>query len=260
MGLWEHVKRGYLRLIRPVADWMVARRINPNHITTVGTLCALVVGALFASGQIRLAGWILGLTAVFDVVDGQVARRTGRATVFGAFYDSTLDRVADGALLGGLCMFFARNGVHHKIPDFMSTPMVAVLLLGIVGSFLTSYTRARAEGLGIDAKVGILQRPERIALLSAPQAFFGLMFHGWVLIGLCVLISVTAWITAVQRIAFVWRATLEPATEPATAGASERVAGLGAVRVSADGRAPSDSPARRTSETPSTPRLGPAAR
>ena len=110
-----------------------------------------------------------------------VARRSGRTSVFGAFYDSTLDRVADGAVLGGLALFFARNGVHHAIPDSMSTPMVSVLLLGIIGSFLTSYTRARAEGLGIDAQVGILQRPERIVLLSAPQAFFGLALGGWVL-------------------------------------------------------------------------------
>jgi CDP-diacylglycerol--glycerol-3-phosphate 3-phosphatidyltransferase len=182
MVIWDHVKQGYLRLISPMADWMVARRVNPNHITTLGTLCSMTAGALFASGLISLAGWVLGLTAVFDVVDGEVARRSGRTTVFGAFYDSTLDRVADGALLGGLCIFFARNGVHHKFPTYMSTPMVAVLLLGIIGSFLTSYTRARAEGLGIDAKVGILQRPERVTLLAAPQAFFGLTLHGWVLV------------------------------------------------------------------------------
>lgn len=208
MVLWELTKRGYLRVIAPIVDWMVARRVNPNTITTLGTVCAMAAGGIYAAGSIQLAGWVLGLTAVFDVVDGEVARRSGRSTVFGAFYDSTLDRVSDGAVLGGLTIFFARNGVHHSIPDYMSTPMVAVLLLGIIGSFLTSYTRARAEGLGIDAKVGILQRPERVVLLSAPQAFFGLMFGGWVLIAICVLLSVTAWITVVQRIAFVHRATM----------------------------------------------------
>ena len=83
----------------------------------------------------------------------------------------------------------------------MSTPMVSVLLLGIIGSFLTSYTRARAEGLGIDAQVGILQRPERIFLLSAPQAFLGLAFGGWVLMAICVVLTVTAWITVIQRVA-----------------------------------------------------------
>lgn len=212
-SLWEAIIRGYLKVIAPVADWMVAKRINPNTITTVGTICSMVAGGIFAAGHIRTAGWVLGLTALFDVLDGTVARRTGRSTVFGAFYDSTLDRVADGALLGGLTIFFARNDVHQSIPKIMGTPMVAVLILGIIGTFLTSYTRARAESLGIDAKVGMLQRPERVTLLSAPQAFFGLALNGWVLITICVLLSVTAWITAVQRIMYVYRVTSTPAID-----------------------------------------------
>src|SRR6476619_4685848 len=84
--------------------------------------------------------------------------------------------------------------------------MLIVCLFGLVGAFLTSYTRARAEALGLDAKVGMLQRPERVVLLSAPQAFFGLVFNGWVLI-IIVILTVTAWITVVQRVAFVYRAT-----------------------------------------------------
>jgi CDP-diacylglycerol---glycerol-3-phosphate 3-phosphatidyltransferase len=212
--LWQWITNGYLRLIAPVADFMVRRRVNPNTITTIGTLCSMATGVIYATGHIRIAGWVLGLTALFDVLDGQVARRTGRSTVFGAFYDSTLDRVADGAVLGGLVVFFARNSFHHGVPDWTANPMVAILLLGIIGTFLTSYTRARAEALGIDAKVGILQRPERVTLLSAPQAFFGLTLDGWVLIAICVLLSMTAWITAVQRIMFVYRATLGQSEPP----------------------------------------------
>jgi len=210
-NLWEAIVRGYLKIIAPVADWMVERRINPNTITTVGTLCSMATGVIYATGHIRIAGWVLGLTALFDVLDGTVARRTGRSTTFGAFYDSTLDRVADGAVLGGLTVFFARNNVLQAVPTWTATPMIGILLLGIIGTFLTSYTRARAESLGIDAKVGILQRPERVTLLSAPQALFGLALNGWVLIAICVLLSVTAWITAVQRIIFVYRATQLPA-------------------------------------------------
>lgn len=206
--LWEAIQRGYLRVIEPAADFMVRRRVNPNTITTIGTLCSMAAGVIYATGHISIAGWVLGLTALFDVLDGTVARRTGRSTVFGAFYDSTLDRVADGAVLGGLTVFFARNAIHHEIsPSWMATPMVAVLLMGIIGTFLTSYTRARAEALGIDAKVGVLQRPERVTLLSAPQAFFGLAFDGWILMFIVTLLSVTAWITAVQRIVFVYRVT-----------------------------------------------------
>jgi CDP-diacylglycerol--glycerol-3-phosphate 3-phosphatidyltransferase len=207
MALSAFAKSGFLRLLAPVVDLLVRRGVSPNAITTFGTVATVIGGGFYAHGDIRLAGWIVGLAAFCDLLDGSVARKSGQSTVFGAFYDSTLDRVADGAVLGGLAIFVARNGVHHAIPDYMSTPMVSVILLGILGSFLTSYTRARAEGLGIDAQVGILPRPERIVLLSAPQAFFGLAFGGWVLIGICALLTVTASITVVQRVLFVYRAT-----------------------------------------------------
>jgi CDP-diacylglycerol--glycerol-3-phosphate 3-phosphatidyltransferase len=86
--------------------------------------------------------------------------------------------------------------------------MLVVTLAAIVGGFLVSYTRARAEALGVDAKVGLMQRPERVVLLSAPQAFFGLALNGWVLAAIVVLLAVTFWATAVQRVVTVYRATL----------------------------------------------------
>jgi CDP-diacylglycerol---glycerol-3-phosphate 3-phosphatidyltransferase len=213
LALWDAIKAGYLRVIAPVADLLVKYRVSPNLITTVGTICTMIAGAIFASGHIRTAGWFLGLTALFDVLDGTVARRTGRSTTFGAFYDSTLDRVADGFVLGGLAMFYGMNAVHH------SPIMLAITIAGLIGTFLTSYTRARAESLGLDAKVGIMQRPERVALLAAPQAFFGLALDGWVLACIVTLLSVTAWITAVQRILFVYNVTraAETVSEPVLA-------------------------------------------
>lgn len=206
--LWDTTKKGYLRVIEPVADLLVHMRVSPNLLTTAGTLCTIGGGLAFASGHIMLAGWIIGITAVFDVLDGTVARRTGKATTFGAFYDSTLDRVADGALLGGIAWFFATNPVHK------SEPMLAVSLAGIMGTFLVSYTRARAESLGIDAKVGVMQRPERVVLLAVPQAFFGLALGGRVLMAIVVILAVTAWITAVQRILFVRRSAIDVAATP----------------------------------------------
>ena len=205
--LWEWIKAAYLRVIDPVADFLVRHRVNPNTITTIGTLCSLAGGVIYATGHIRTAGWLLGLTALFDVLDGTVARRTGRSTVFGAFYDSTLDRVADGVVLGGLTVFYATSQEHGSVW------MVVISLLAIMGAFLTSYTRARAEALGIDAKVGFLQRPERVTLLSAPQAFFGLALGGWVLMLIVAVLTVTAWITAVQRIVYVYRVT-QPIDHP----------------------------------------------
>jgi len=201
---WNAIQRGYLQVIAPVADWLVARRVRPNTITTIGTICTCTAGVIFATGHISIGGWFLGLTALFDVLDGSVARRTGTSTVFGAFYDSTLDRVADGFLMGGLLVFYATHPVHS------SDAMVIVTLAGLIATFLTSYTRARAEGLGVDAKVGSLQRPERITLLSAPQAFFGLALNGWILAGIVILLTVTAWITVVQRILYVYRTTTPP--------------------------------------------------
>lgn len=200
-ALWDTIQRGYLQVIEPVADWLVRRRVHPNTITTVGTVCTLIAGGIFASGHIRTAGWFLGLTALFDVLDGNVARRTDTSSTFGAFYDSTLDRVSDGALLGGIVVFYATS------IRYGNNILLVVALMGLIGTFLTSYTRARAEGLGIDAKVGMLQRPERITLLSAPQAFFGLALDGWVLAFIVTLLSVTAWVTAIQRIHFVYRTT-----------------------------------------------------
>lgn len=203
-SLWDSIKKGYLRLIEPVADYCVRRRVNPNVITTIGTLCTIAAAVTYAFGHISIGGWILGLTALFDVLDGIVARRTGRETKFGAFYDSSLDRVSDGMVLAGLAVFYATDTPRHSVA------MVIICQLAIIGTFVTSYTRARADALGIDAKVGMIQRVERVVLLSAPQALFGLAFNGLVLDVIVTVLAVTSWITAVQRIAFVHSATTPP--------------------------------------------------
>src|SRR6267143_3406534 len=204
----DYIKKGFLRVLEPAVSFLARHNVSPNAITTVGTLLTIAAGVVYATGHIMTGGWLMSVTAVFDVIDGQVARRTGRSTVFGAFYDSTLDRVADGALMAGLTVFYMTSPVHHNMY------MVVVCLVGIIGTFLVSYTRARAESLGVDAKVGVMQRPERIVLLSAPQALFGLFWNGWVLMGIVILLTVTAWITAVQRIAFVHRFTQHPDAKP----------------------------------------------
>jgi CDP-diacylglycerol---glycerol-3-phosphate 3-phosphatidyltransferase len=200
--LWDWIKRGYLRLFEPVTAFLVRQGVHPNVITTIGTCCSIAGGVIYGFGHISIGGWFLGLTAFFDVVDGNVARRTGQTSVFGAFYDSTLDRVADAAVLSGLAVFYATS------PQHANTALLVVTLAAIVGGFLVSYTRARAEALGVDAKVGLMQRPERVVLLSAPQAFFGLALNGWVLGTIVVVLAVSFWITAGQRVLAVYRATL----------------------------------------------------
>lgn len=202
LSFWRAIKTGYVRLIDPVVEWFTRHRVPPNVITTVGTAWACAAGVLFAAGHVALAGWTLGLTAFFDMVDGAVARRTGTSTTFGAFYDSTLDRLADGVLFGGLAFFYG-SGTPHD-----SRPMVVVALAGLLATFLTSYTRARAEALGIEMRgVGMMERPERIVLLAAPQAFFGLSFDGWILRSVVTILAVTAVITVIQRVGHVARST-----------------------------------------------------
>ena len=207
-SIWQSIIRGYLRVIEPVASLLVRLRVNPNALTTLGTICSIAGGVAFAVGRIRLGGFIIGLCAIFDVLDGVVARRTEQSTVFGAFYDSTLDRFADGAVLGGILYFFATDRVHAN------AAIVVLALLGIIGTYLVSYTRARAEGLGIDAHVGVMQRPERVVLISVPQAFFGLALNGFLLMAVVCVLTVTAWVTAVQRILFVRRATRGASQSP----------------------------------------------
>ncbi len=195
MRLWRAIRTGYLRLTEPIIVWCVAHRVSPNALTLLGTLCCVVTGVLFGAGWIRTAGWTLGLTAFFDVIDGEVARRSGRSSAFGAFFDSTLDRVADGAMYGGLVYFFASAGPHR------SMPMVVVALIALVATQVTSYTRAKADVLGVDLKgVGALERPERFVLLAAPQAFFGLAFGGWVLRSVVILLAASGSWTVIQRI------------------------------------------------------------
>lgn len=209
-SLWARVRKahvtfvttGYLKLMEPIAAVLIRVGISANALTTLGTLATVIGAVAFAFGHMRAGAWIIGLTAIADALDGIVARRTGQVTIFGAFYDSTLDRIADGALLAGIAFFYASHPVYHNLP------MLAISLAGIIGTYMVSYARARAEALGIDAKVGVMQRAERVILICVPQALFGLAFNGWVLMGVVVLLTVTAWHTAILRINYVRHSTL----------------------------------------------------
>ena len=204
----QFVTTGYLRIMEPIAGVLIKLGISANALTTLGTLSTVVGAVAFGMGYMRTGGIIIAVTAIADALDGIVARRTNNVTVFGAFYDSTLDRVADGALLAGLAYFYAVNAVHA------SKAMLAIALAGIIGTYLVSYARARAEALGINAKVGVMQRAERVALLCAPQALFGLAMDGWVLRIVVVILAVSSWHTAIGRINHVRRTTLGDVPSP----------------------------------------------
>ncbi len=195
------MKDGFVRLVAPIARASVRAGIRPNVITTIGTLIVVGAGVSFGLGAIRLGGLLVLLSGVFDIVDGQVARQGGMSTTFGAFYDSTLDRVGEAAVFAGLAIYFERGGV----PIARETAALGVALAALAMSMLVSYARARAEGLGLECKVGIAPRAERIFFLGAPALLFGPGRNGMLLFWIVAILAVLATITVVQRVVYVAR-------------------------------------------------------
>jgi CDP-diacylglycerol--glycerol-3-phosphate 3-phosphatidyltransferase len=153
------IGRGASRIIGAMVRGLARRRINPNVLTVIGVSINVLSGLLFGLGHFFWAGVILIVANLFDMLDGQVARRTGQVTRFGGFLDSTLDRASDLAAFVGLMTFYARDTEYH------STLNVLLAGLAMVGSVLVSYASARAESLIPKCDVGFLRRPERVVLL-----------------------------------------------------------------------------------------------
>ncbi len=178
--------RGLLEfVVRPLARGGV----SPNVLTVVGFLAMVGVAGVLALGYERLGGLLIVAVGLFDALDGALARSTGKATTFGAFFDSTLDRFAEIAIYLGLLYLYRGE-----------TAVVLLVYLAITGSLMVSYTRARAEGLGLECKVGLFTRLERLATLV-----IGLVLEQTVLALL--VLAVLSNLTAVQRMWHVWRAT-----------------------------------------------------
>lgn len=143
-------------ILRRIISVLIFFKVRPNHLTFFGFIISMGVAYYFAMGQFRLAGVVLIIAGLFDMVDGMVARKLGQETPFGAFFDSIMDRYSDLIMYLGLIIYYGRaDRINY------------VVLVGIVmmGSVLTSYARARAECLIPKCKVGFLERPERIVLL-----------------------------------------------------------------------------------------------
>ncbi|HYH82798.1 MAG TPA: CDP-alcohol phosphatidyltransferase family protein, partial [Longimicrobium sp.] len=186
-------------LVRPL-DVLVRWRVNPNWITTVGVLLNAVAGLTFFLFHIQLGGALVLLGGFVDVVDGHVAKRSGRQTVFGAFYDSTTDRIAEiVVMLGVMSLYLGRE------PNIGEPWMVYVVALAMAGSLMVSYTRAKAESLGIDCKVGLMQRAERIILLGGSTLFFGSWRQGLALNIVMFAMAALTNLTALYRIYWVYR-------------------------------------------------------
>jgi CDP-diacylglycerol--glycerol-3-phosphate 3-phosphatidyltransferase len=167
--------------------------ITPNQITVIGVALTFVAAVLAALGHLLWGGVVLAFAGTFDILDGALARSSGRAYPYGAFLDSTLDRYSEGAIYIGLAAYFAST----------SGPLQRWLLLATVaalaGSFLVSYVRARAQSLGFTCETGLFARPERVV-----ATVVGLIFGGPVLYVIVFLLAILTNLTALQRIREVW--------------------------------------------------------
>ncbi|MFQ6099867.1 MAG: CDP-alcohol phosphatidyltransferase family protein [Anaerolineae bacterium] len=183
---WARTQAGVI--LMPVIRAIGRLGIHPNTITILGVLLQAGVGVVFGLGYITLGGWLLLIVAPIDALDGALARALGKQSRFGAFLDSSLDRLSDAVLILGLTAHYMGQGARLE---------VALLLISLVAAMMVSYVRARAEALGFPCKVGVLTRMERVILIGALSAV-GLPS---VMIWLLAVLSV---FTVVQRILYVY--------------------------------------------------------
>ncbi len=177
------------RIIDSIVGLLSALMISPNNLTLIGLAINIVGAVLFAKGLFFWGGLVVILAGLFDIMDGEVARRTKRVTKFGAFFDSVIDRYSDVVLLLGLVIWYA------KLNSMFYVGLTGIVL---IGSLMTSYTRARAESLIPSCKVGFLERPERIVLLILGSLFNRMAQVLWVMAIL------SNW-TVSQRIWYTWQ-------------------------------------------------------
>ena len=183
------------RFTEPMARLLARTAITPTAITWFGFLLAVGAAVLIITGHLFTAGWVVLIAGFFDMLDGALARYTGRATHFGAILDSTLDRLSEGVILLGILVLYTSAGL-----------LAQSLLVGTVlfGSFLVSYIRARAEATGLKCQVGLFTRPERVIVLA-----LGLLFNQitYALVVALAIIAVFSFITAAQRLIYAWKQT-----------------------------------------------------
>jgi len=198
----ETTIRWYLSAIRPFELGLARLNIHPNLVTGAGLAVTVLAANFFRIGYFLWGGLFVGLAGTCDVLDGRVARSTGKKSDFGAFFDSTIDRYSDVILFLGLMIFF--NELYVNV----------LITLAITGSLLTSYARARAEGLGVDCKIGLMQRPERITYMAAAAFFDGLLgsrldlifdVEHFLIIFVLAFIALMSNITVLQRIIYLKR-------------------------------------------------------
>jgi CDP-diacylglycerol--glycerol-3-phosphate 3-phosphatidyltransferase len=187
-------------ILDPLTGWLVERRAHPNMLTTLGFLVTLASGYAFHLHLVRIAGFLVLLGGLFDILDGRIARLSGLGSKFGAFYDSTLDRISEIATFFGLLSLF-----NDYRTELSHVGMIYWIMLGMASSLMISYTRARAEGLGLDCRVGLVPRAERVVLMGLAALIFGEDWNALALRVVIIALAILSSITAFQRIVWVWQ-------------------------------------------------------
>lgn len=184
-------------IVRPLAGL----GITPNTLTVIGLILSILTAVVLAEGFFLVGGLLVLFAGIFDMFDGAMARARNASTTFGAFFDSTLDRYSECIILFGLLLFGLQNPViQERFWPFQyeQSWMIILVFVATVGSFMVSYAKARAEGLGLECKTGLLARPERVVILAI-GLLTGTVF--WALLVLAIFSNVTA----IERIVHVWR-------------------------------------------------------
>lgn len=192
--MFSEAARKYSRVfLEPLARSISATGVSPNVITVIGFLLMIGVAIVLARGYLILGGFLIIGVAIFDAVDGTLARMMGRTSRFGAFLDSTLDRFSEAVIFLGLFIYFSGQGQDHQ-------PELLLIYATVVGSLMVSYARARAEGIGVPLKEGLFTRFERVFILVVGLLFGQLTLALW-------LLAIFSNLTAIQRMYLVWRIT-----------------------------------------------------
>jgi CDP-diacylglycerol--glycerol-3-phosphate 3-phosphatidyltransferase len=191
-SLAELRKNAARQITSPIVQVIRKSKVTPDSLTWIGLLINIAAGAIIAYNHLIIGGVLVLVSGLFDILDGALARSTNKTTRFGALLDSTFDRLSEAAIFVGLLILYLGKG-EVLMPTLVS--------LAMVGSFVTSYVRARAEGLGLDCQTGLFTRAERVIILV-----LGLMFNPILVIVMAILVALS-FVTVGQRMAYVWAET-----------------------------------------------------
>ncbi|MGB3763934.1 MAG: CDP-alcohol phosphatidyltransferase family protein [Ornithinimicrobium sp.] len=192
----RYARAFFSRLFTPLAAALLKRGISPDAVTVFGTLGVVIGGVVFYPlGELWWGSVFITVFVFTDLLDGNMARQSGRSSPWGAFLDSSMDRIGDAAIFGGLTLYFAGRG------DSLSNAYLALLCL--VLGFVTSYVKAKAESLSLRCEGGIAERADRLTVILVATGFVGLFLPMWVLTVVLVLLALASAFTVAQRVAMV---------------------------------------------------------